>query len=112
MYYKPDHFELHEVLPPEIINEFWHYKDRLWLMFDNRAVITLEMLRKRYGKAAVNNWHWCGRFKNSGFRMWDCEEGAKLSQHKFARAFDVKFANALIDDFKRVKDEYLSKWGG
>ncbi len=37
----------------------------------------------------ANTWFWGGQHQYRGWRPWDCEVGAFLSQHKFGRSFDL-----------------------
>lgn len=69
---------------------FEKFGDNAWLFLDKTALITLQQLRNTFGPLTVNDWHWGGNFEYSGFRHPQCSIGAKLSQHKFGRAFDVK----------------------
>ena len=88
---------MHELLPPDLYRA---YNKRGIFFFDINALVTLDALRDRYGYCTVNNWFWGGDFKWSGFRPWDCPEGARLSQHKFGRAFDCKFRNVTADEVR------------
>lgn len=98
--YKPEHFELYELVPKYFFQE--HQDDpNIWGIFDSRALWTLDRLREIYGKCYVNNWFWGGKNQYSGWRPFDCKTGADLSQHKFGRAFDVKFANILAEDVRQ-----------
>tara|TARA_Y100000310_G_scaffold343453_1_gene451145 strand:- start:3904 stop:4335 length:432 start_codon:yes stop_codon:yes gene_type:complete len=94
--YKTKHFELYELVPKAIYEATPKNKHhRLWGLFDDRALKTLDRLRDRYGSATVNDWHWGGNNQFGGWRPGDCEIGSDLSQHKFGRAFDPKFK--LVD---------------
>jgi hypothetical protein len=103
--YKPDHFELRELLSEHYWKTMWPlYGDRLWQIFDERLLITMDRIRKRYLCPFIaNTW-----FKNSltiayKYREWsgyrdhtspDIEkEGSEnygnISQHRFGRAVDM-----------------------
>ena len=97
MLYPIKHFSVHELLPPAAYQA--HGKRGL-LFFDINALITLDMLRDRYGPITINNWYWGGNRKYSGWRPWDCPIGAILSQHKFGRAFDCLFRDVTADDVR------------
>ncbi len=107
--YIPQYFILQEWLP-----EFFYkvninqYKDRLWLMFDNRLLWTYDQLRKRYGRIIMNDWFWGGSNQYRGWRPFDCPIGAWLSQHKFGRGGDSIFvlsAEEIRQDIMQHQDE-------
>lgn len=104
--YIPTHFLIEELLPPPellpvpIRDVFRRDKKKLFRLFDYRVLVTLDRLRERYGVCSVNNWslfyesEWYEAphvFRYSGWRPFDCPEGAELSEHKFFRAMDCKF---------------------
>lgn len=97
MLYDLRYYSIHELVPPELYRA---YGDRAMYMFDINALITIDLLRSHYGSCTINNWFWGGDYKNSGFRLWNCPEGARLSQHKFGRAFDCKFKNVSADEVR------------
>ena len=89
--YELRHFDLRELVTPEI----WVTRNsRCVELLDPRALKTLDALRDKFGPTTVNNWHIGGRFKESGLRDPFTSTGAMWSQHKFGRAFDLKFRDA------------------
>jgi len=86
VYYKPDHFELYELVPEEIYRRVSH--DKLWQCFDPKLLWTQEQLRLKYGKMVCNTWWWGGGNQYRGYRTPYCEIGAEWSLHKFFRALD------------------------
>ena len=102
--YKPKHFKLQELVPPEVYNNTEN-KINLWFLFDERALKTLDTLRDMYGIVLVNNWLWGGNFKYSGYRPPHSDVGAPRSQHRFGRAFDCKFD---FVDSGEVREDVLS----
>jgi len=86
--YRTKHFQLHELVPPDIYES---RGSRAWELLDAPALVTLDQLRERFGRTRVNDWWWGGRFKESGLRSFTTSTGAALSQHRFGRAFDCKF---------------------
>lgn len=86
--YRPKHFILQELVPPDI-----HVSrgEAAWELLDPRALITLDQLREEFGPTTVNNWHAGGSYSESGLRSFSSLTGAKLSQHRFGRANDCKF---------------------
>lgn len=119
--YIPKHFSIEELLPPPnflplpLRLEFQREPQKLFRLFDYRVLVTLDRLRVRYGVCTVNNWQlftakeWADfstyMFRFSGWRPFDCEEGAALSEHKLFRAFDCKFRYNTPSD---VWDEMLA----
>jgi len=88
--YECDHFAIHELVPIAVFNE---RGDMAWELLDNRLLITLDLLRKRYGKMTVNNWYWGGSRQWSGLRTPDSPYYSPYSQHTFGRAADPIFAD-------------------
>jgi|TARA_Y100000310_G_scaffold191970_1_gene191906 hypothetical protein len=91
--YKCVHFKIYELVPPGV---YRIRGEKAWELLDDRALITLDMLRDNHGKITVNDWFWGGNYKYSGYRPKDCKEGSKLSQHRMGRAFDLKFIQSHI----------------
>ena len=108
MIYKPEGFELYELLPKDFYEQYYpQYGEKLWLMFDQRMLWTQEQLRKIYGTTVMNTWWWGGNNQYRGWRPWPCldEEGnpigAELSQHKFGRAGDSKFKHYTAEEVRK-----------
>ena len=114
MIYKPDKFELYEVLPKEFYEAHKYYGDKLWWMFDSRALWTIEQLRRVYGTAVLNDWYWDGINQYRGWRPFDSKVGALISQHKFGRAFDLKFkyhtSEEIREDILKDPDNPIFKY--
>lgn len=89
--YECKYFRIEELVPQDLFEQYRDKQHRLWQLFDVRALMTLDALRDRLGSITVNNWFWGGRRIFSGWRPFDCPEGAALSQHKWGRGFDCKF---------------------
>ena len=53
-YYRPQHFELEELIPPETLQALGR---KAWLVLDPRALFTLDQLRDAFGICTVNDWH-------------------------------------------------------
>ncbi|MBL4831615.1 MAG: hypothetical protein JKY55_17240 [Aliivibrio sp.] len=86
-YTQPKYFTLEELIDQTTFNQFGN---KAWWFLDEKALITLDQLREAFGALTVNNWAIGGAYQHSGFRHPLSAIGAKLSQHKFGRAFDVK----------------------
>lgn len=86
--YKCRFFELEELVNPEFFKVLT--ETEIWALLDESALRMLDLIRLHFEKpVTVNNWHVGGKFKDRGLRMFDCKTGAKFSQHKFGRAFDL-----------------------
>jgi hypothetical protein len=96
----PDYFELYELLPPDIYSKYHGHPQKLWGMFDDRLLKTLHNIRHRYGKMVMNTWHWGGQNKYRGWRPWNTQVGAELSQHKFGRAGDPVPVETSAEDIR------------
>lgn len=102
---KPISFALDELVPPDI---YMSRGERAWELLDRYALITLQQLRDKFGPITVNDWHNGGQFKESGLRSFTTTTGAKLSQHRFGRAFDCKPKNVTV---REVADYVLAHPG-
>lgn len=95
MFYKPKNYELFELVPPVIFKE---RGERAWELLDSKALVTMQTFRETFGRTVVNDWYWGGRLKESGLRDYYTLTGAKLSQHKFGRAFDLHPREVTIEE--------------
>ena len=81
--YRPKYFQWYELMPSKKYQNYW------LILMDERILITLDEVRKYYGRpVTVNNWYWGGKFNSRGWREQNDQDGATLSQHKFGRAVD------------------------
>lgn len=97
----PKYFELYELVPP---NTYWKYHlepVKLWGIFDDRLLRTIERLRVRYGKMVMNTWYWGGHHKERGWRHENTLTGALFSQHKNGRAGDLVPTEVSPDQIRR-----------
>jgi hypothetical protein len=84
------HFFLDELVPPSIYSR---WGERAMTFVDYRIVLALDHLRDLIDKPIiVNNWINGGQYKESGLREFTTTTGARMSQHKFGRAMDIKVA--------------------
>ena len=110
--YKCKYFAVHELVPPAV---FAKRGEKSWELLDERLLITLDKLRKRYGPMTVNNYYWGKDREWSGLRTSDSPYYSRFSQHTFGRAADCLFQNLsaeqvrqdiladpLNDDFKLI----------
>lgn len=89
-------FRIQELVPKALFTDV--PEDYLWGLFDNRLLVLLDLFRERYGPAVVNNWANGGKFDQSGFRTEKI--GAKLSQHRYGRAADMKFSHVSPEEIR------------
>lgn len=93
--YLPHYFQPYELVPPDI---FASRKDKSFELIDERVLITLDTLRENFGPCTINDWHWGGRFGQSGLRTPDAPEYSTTSQHSFGRAMDCKFKEITAEE--------------
>lgn len=93
-------FYLHEFVSKEIYASWG--KRSVWFL-DQRLFLLAQFFRDRFGETIINN----NEYNYSGFREPECKVGAKLSQHRFGRAMDLKFKNATVQEvYKDVIENY------
>ena len=97
--YKCKNFSIHELVPPEIFNQYPEWK--LWLLFDNRLLTVLDKLRDTYGPLTVNNWKWGGEYTQSGLRMSDSKYYSLTSQHAHGRAGDCRPEDVSVEAIRQ-----------
>lgn len=96
-------FILQEFIPEEIWDRFG--PNAIWFV-DPRIIRIAQFIRDMYGlPVTINNWHNGGKYKESGFRLPTTKTGAKLSQHKFGRAIDIKFLDKPNSFYKEVRED-------
>ena len=84
--YKCKFFEIHELVPPELMSL---PEDYLWGLFDENLLKVIDTLRKSLAKPiTVNTWKSGGEFSLRGFRPKNCKIGATASPHKKGKALD------------------------
>lgn len=113
MVFKPKGFSIFELVPQWFYDANKHKGDVIWYAFDDRALWTLQELRKRYGGPVIlNDWKWKGTNNYRGFRPPnppdDIPEDIKrlvykhtLSQHFFGRAFDMNFKTVTSEEIRQ-----------
>ena len=97
-HYVPKFFSREELFPPETC--LIEHSDTIWRLMDPRILWTIDALRKIYGPAIINTWHWTSAngFHYRGFRPANCKVGlTKTSQHFFGRAVDMTFVKETVE---------------
>jgi hypothetical protein len=103
------HFKLAELVYPELYKDH-NGNSKLWVCFDVRLLAAIDDIRDFIGiPVAINSWASGGTAKSSGLRPLSDNIGAKLSQHKFGRAADLKFNSK--DWTPEKLREYMKKIG-
>ena len=102
--YRPRYFNIQELVPKGVYEVY--DEELLWLLFDDRILIAADIIRDAYGPMIINDWHKGGRFDESGFRSWFTPTGAKLSQHKFGRALDLKPVRGHVNT---IREKIISR---
>lgn len=100
--YKPTHFSVHELVPQEVYEK---WGDKALMFLDDRALMTIDALRDRYGSITINNWFWSGDRQWSGLRTANSPYGSQYSQHRFGRAFDCLFK---YTDVEAIRQDILN----
>lgn len=97
--YKPKNFRLEELVSKITFEQT--RADILWFAFDERILVTIDRIRKRYGKMLVNTWYWGGAHQHRGYRSPGCLVGATLSQHRFGRAIDLEPVSVSAEEIRQ-----------
>lgn len=108
MAYNCRFFETREFIPKQV---YAVRGEKSIQLMDDRALITADALRARYGKAVINTWFfwnkdspvWIGkRPRNwSGLRVKGCPYGSAFSQHRFGRALDMLFEDVTAEEIRQ-----------
>jgi len=94
-----EHFDLREFVPPEIWKAY--AENSVWFI-DPRTVAIATAYREHFKcPIIINNWHTGGSLTMRGYRPPDAKTGARLSQHRFGRAFDCHFIGVTAQDVFR-----------
>lgn len=104
---KCKYFKIYELVDKPT---FEKYGEKSWEFFDPKTLSALDHLRHTFGPATVNDWKSGGQYKNSGLRTPECTEGASMSQHRFGRAFDVKFKNVSAEEVRQAIKKDMFTW--
>ncbi len=93
-------FIIQEFVNKELFIAFGN--NSIWFV-DHRIIQFCQWLRDYLGKSiTINNWHVGGNYNESCFRLPDTMTGAKLSQHKFGRAVDLKIDGYAPEEIRGI----------
>jgi hypothetical protein len=96
--YKCQHFEIEELVPPELMSMPEEY---LWQLFNEDLLISIDRLRSALGRPiTINNWKSGGKFKWRGYRTNSCKIGAKGSMHRIGCALDMDIKGMSAEEVR------------
>ena len=118
MIYKPTHFILEELVCPHVFKKFG---DIAWQFFDERLLMTLDIIREKLNKPIfVNNWDQDGKFDERGFRCIQCslvkkaikEKRLYVSPHMTGQGMDFDVEGMVASEVRLwlVKNEKILPW--
>ena len=107
MFYKPRHFILEELVCPHVFKEFGEMS---WPFFDDKLLMTIDLLRDQLGPIFINNWDMKGKYDERGFRCIRCsivkdaieKKTLYVSPHMTGQGFDF--------DVKGMPAEKVRTW--
>lgn len=97
--YKPKHFSIRELVDPQT---FAIRGEKAFELFRPQALITIDLIRDRYGKpVTINDWHAKGQFTMRGYRPLTTGTGAAYSQHRLGNAFDFDVLGMTAEEVRQ-----------
>ena len=102
--YKPKHFELYELLPPDLYQALKEQEGKGWRLFDDRLLRTLDKLKEVFPKGGItiNNYFWGGNRRWSGLRTPGSPYYSITSQH----CFDEQTEILTTDGWVSIDEEF------
>lgn len=98
-FYKCEHFEIFEIVPPELMSLPENY---LWELFDEGLLKVIDRLREDLGQPiTINNWKSGGQFCQRGYRTNSSKVGAIKSAHKSGHACDLDVKGFTADKVRQ-----------
>lgn len=99
--YKCKHFDIRELVPPEI---YERRGDASWELMDERILMMADEIREKFGRCIINTWHSKSLIKlvgsrriSSGLRIKGSPSYSPTSQHSFGRALDIITIDTPVD---------------
>lgn len=100
--YIPKHFGIKELVPKQV---FADRGEKAWQLLDDRILLTIDMLREKYGSITINDWSWKKdgeKFSQwRGLRTADSPYYSKYSQHSFGNAVDLIFKHVTAEQVRQ-----------
>ena len=97
------YFPVHELVPPAYYQKYGDYAHRY---LDDRLLIVLDALRKRYGPITVNNYQYGGDRTESGLRIPGQDYYRPTSQHSHGRAADGLLKNLTAEEVRNDLQDF------
>ena len=108
MRYESKHFSLDELVCEHVYN---HYGKTAWEFFDQRLLITLDVIRERLNKPIyVNNWQIHGDFDERGFRCLRCDLVKKAIEDNRMYVSPHMTGQGADFDVKGLDAEEVRQW--
>ena len=86
---------------PRRVYEVWGEKS-IWFINPNMIRFAQWLKDRNRSTVIINDWCFGGSYQFSGLRPFDCEIGAKLSQHRFGNAIDIKVKGWDAEDVRNL----------
>lgn len=98
MGYRPTHFRIQELVPPELYELL--SEEALWDLFEEEALKALDWMKDMFpkGTITINDWSWGGNYKYSGFRTKSSSDYSEHSAHSTGKGWDMKFSEYAIEE--------------
>lgn len=115
MRYKPEYFSLDELVCQHVYD---FYGETAWQFFDQRLLVTIDMLRQKLNKPIfVNDWQIHGQFDERGFRCLKCNivqnkimsNEMYVSPHMTGQAVDFDVQGLVAEEVRQyiIKNQNL-----
>lgn len=100
MYYKPVHFEVPELVPPDIYKSMG---EGALILMDDRILYIADFVREHFdAPVTINNWLHGGQFSQRGFRTTTGLPGEVVhSEHAYGRAIDFDVEGLTADEVRK-----------
>jgi len=93
-------FIIQEFVSPRIW-ETWK-ENSIWFINPD-MILFAQWLKEQTGSTVtINDWAFGGGYQFSGLRPFDCKTGAKMSQHRFGNAIDIKVEGWDAEDLRNL----------
>jgi hypothetical protein len=105
MSYRPQHYKIHELVNPKLLQEFG--EEKCWEMLDADLLFMADAIRDKYGAITVNS----GNLVDCGLRDWrNPTTGSSTSAHCHGKAFDLHIVSApqTAEYYNKVRAELMA----